>query len=292
MGEITKISWCDHTFNPWIGCTKVSEGCRNCYAERDNLRFGWVDRWGKSAPRKLTSDANWKKPLNWAKKAKEEGVIRMVFCASLADVFDAEVDQSWKERLWELIAETSLYGSLEWLILTKRPENIDEMLHPAWLDNPPDDIRIGVTAEDQNNTHRIYELLTAWSGKNFVSYEPALGEIDISYSLNGCPERDVYGEWYQTRHPVDWVIMGGESGPNARPMHPDWARSVRDQCQAAGVPFFFKQWGEWYPTRPFDPKPMEDVPCHQWNGGICAWKVGKKNAGHLLDGSEWREFPE
>lgn len=262
MAEKTGIAWTDHTFNPWIGCTKVSAGCKFCYAERDNKRFGWVDGWGKGAMRKRTSAANWEKPIQWARKASGEGVTRRVFCASLADVFDPEVPHEWRTDLFRLIVtiKENFGNALEWLILTKRPENIADMLTvhlPC--------IRLGVTAEDQENADkRILLLLENWRGKNFVSYEPALGAVDFSYYLNGCPERvsarsyvtrdmaldagypemegsQISGdEWQQTAPPIQWVIAGSESGSN-RKTDIDWLRSVRDQCAVARAPFFLKQ---------------------------------------------------
>jgi protein gp37 len=249
MGQ-TAISWTatvlsdgttlpGYTFNPWIGCTKVSEGCRLCYAETQNKRYGWTSGWGKGAPRKRTSAANWKKPLEWAKQAVKDRVTRRVFCASLADVFDPEVDQDWRDDLLELMYEASeTIGGLEWLVLTKRPENISEMLNYHLLAIAPDWLRIGVTVEHQNQIDRYATLAKAWRGKNFVSYEPALGPLQIifaTYSLE-----------------IDWVICGGESGAGCRPMDLNWARDARDQCQIAGVPFFFKQIGG-FPNKRDDP---------------------------------------
>jgi len=196
MGEKTGIQWCDHTFNPWIGCTKVSDGCKFCYAERDNNRYKWVDGWGEGKQRRRTSGENWKKPLQWAKAAIKAGVVRRVFCASLADVFDADVPQIWRENLWDLIRETALIeeneihtSGLEWLILTKRPENIRRLLPLEWQDYPPYYIRLGVTAENQEMAdYRIPKLLEVWSGKNFVSVEPMLEDIDISKYIGYNPK--------------------------------------------------------------------------------------------------------
>ena len=240
MGETTGITWTDHTFNPWIGCTKVSQGCAHCYAETQNHCYNWTAGWGPGAPRKRTSVANWLKPLVWARKAAKSGEYRRVFCASLADVFDAEVPGVWRDDLWQLIQECSgqsVMGGLEWLLLTKRPENINAMLPNEWLESPPDFIRIGVTAENQEMfAERWGHLCQAWGGLNFISYEPALGPLDISYA------------WKQ----IDWIICGGESGPGCRPMELLWARDLRDQCHRAGIPFFFKQIGG-HPNKQHDP---------------------------------------
>lgn len=274
MGEKTKISWCDHTFNPWIGCTKVSTGCRHCYAETQNARFRWNGGWGKGQPRRRTSKKNWAKVLDWDRWASVEDKPRRVFCASLADVFDGEVDQEWRNDLWKLIDDTP---HLEWLILTKRPEHIMDMLPKAWLISPPDHIRIGVTVEDQAAAEeRIPLLLQSWGGRNFLSCEPLLGAVEISYYLSGCVEQvsdrqyvtrdmardagdmalegSLYSEeeWEPTTQPIDWVIVGGESGPGCRPMNLQWARDLRYQCLSERVPFFFKQIGG-HPDKFHDP---------------------------------------
>lgn len=245
MGETTGISWCDHTFNPWIGCTKVSQGCKFCYAETQNKRYNWTAGWGPGQPRKRTSAENWKKPIQWAKNAVKDGVIRRVFCASLADVFDLEAPRGARFDLWELIHKCEVIryeaplalGKLEWLILTKRPENIEDMMPAVWLENPPPYIRLGVTCEDQENADkRIPVLLKVWRGKNFVSYEPAIGPLHM------------YGSYW----PIDWIIVGGESGASCRPFDPEWARHIHWQCRNAGIPFFMKQLGG-FPDKHHDP---------------------------------------
>jgi protein gp37 len=222
MGEITGIAWTDHTFNPWIGCTKISAGCKNCYAARDNNRYRWVGEWGKDY--RLTSDENWKKPIRWAENAVTDGVTRRVFCASLSDVFDNKVCQEWRDRLWILIDATYAIGGLEWLILTKRPENIKDM-YPNGLYGEPS-IRMGVTAENQEMfDKRLPILMNHWRGKNFVSVEPMLSRINIE----------------QQAFHLDWVIAGCESGSSGRECRPEWARDLRDQCGWYSIPFFLKQ---------------------------------------------------
>ena len=174
MGEKTGIAWCDHTFNSWIGCAKVSAGCQNCYAEKLAHFHGWVKEWGKDY--RLTSDANWKKPIQWAKNAVRDGVVRRVFCASLADVFDANVSWVWLAKLFALIQETEAIGGLEWLILTKRPENIKRVHTIEAFTN----IRLGITAENQEMfDKRMPIFLDAWSGNNFISVEPMLSGVHI-----------------------------------------------------------------------------------------------------------------
>jgi protein gp37 len=263
MGEKTKIGWCAYqmpdgrtipgdTFNAWIGCTKVSQGCKLCYAESQNKRYNWnPDGWGVGAPRKVTSTANWNKPLQWAKEAVKAGVTRRVFCASLADVFDPEVDHNIRLQLWDLIQQSGEeIGGLEWLLLTKRIENAADMLPVEWLENPPDYIRLGVTTEDQENANkRTPDLFDVWSGKNFISYEPALGPLRLN-DVGGW--RDPAYWWGKTLR-YDWVICGGESGAGCRPMDLAWARDVHHQCELAKVPFFMKQLGG-FPDKQDDPE--------------------------------------
>lgn len=225
MGEITSISWTDHTFNPWIGCQKVSPGCDNCYAEAlMDKRWGKV-QWGPHGERKRTSAANWKLPLRWDRAAAAAGKRAKVFCASLADWLDNQVPREWRYNLWELIDATP---NLNWLLLTKRIENY-HALAPWHLNRYPKNVWLGITAEDQKHYDRRMKILvTIPAALRFVSYEPALGPIE---------------EVYVGGHAPDWIIMGGESGANARPMDLDWARDLRDRCEEAEIAFHFKQWG-------------------------------------------------
>lgn len=257
MAANTKIEWAHHTFNPWIGCSKVSAGCANCYAEEMmDRRFGKAT-WGDNGTRVRTSEANWKKPLAWNKAAEAAGVRHRVFCASLADVFEdrprSGLDR-WRVELFELILATPC---LDWLLLTKRPEHAHAMMLSA-LDEigqntvwPMPNIWIGTSVENQEQADkRIPALLSVPAKVRFLSMEPLLGPVnlaDLAFwvdpkdgSIIACEDRDP-----EDFPHIHWVIVGGESGHDARPMHPDWVRSLRDQCAAAGVPFFFKQWGEW-----------------------------------------------
>lgn len=283
MAENSQIEWCDHTFNPWIGCTKVSAG-------------------GPEGVRVRTSVANWKKPLKWNEQAKAARRRFSVFCASLADVFEDKPDQpemdEWRRDLFALIDATP---NLDWLLLTKRPENVQRLWPFGWYDEQftwPN-VRLGTSVENQEQADkRIPELLQI-PAKNFLSMEPLLGPVDIEdwlYERYGCggefANRDC-AECSWQLNTIDWVIVGGESGPNARPMHPNWARSLRDQCQEAGVPFFFKQWGEWSPDCICGRKNIcqtVDRPKPGSNGVM--FRCGKKRAGRLLDSREWNEFPE
>jgi protein gp37 len=228
--EGTGISWADLTFNPWIGCQKVSPACDNCYAETlATTRLGVA--WGPGAERRRTAPGNWSKPARWNRYAEEAGIRLKVFCASLADVFDNAVDPLWREELGALIHRTP---ALDWMLLTKRIGNVRTMA-PSMFGRPvPPNVALGVTVPNQDEADRdLPRALAIKQGlgirRLFLSMEPLLGTVDISRFLQG----------------VDLVIVGGESGRDARPMNPVWAESLRDQCAEAGVPFHFKQWGEW-----------------------------------------------
>lgn len=290
MGENSKIEWCDHTFNPWMGCTKVSDGCKHCYAETlMDKRWGKV-QWGPQGERVRTSAGYWQQPLKWNRQAKADGVRRRVFCASLADVFeDRQELEPWRIDLMKLIEQTTW---LDWLLLTKRPENVVRQIELAqdqagagidawgWLLRTG--VWIGTSVEDQKTANeRIPRLLAIPAAVRFLSVEPLLGSVDFMQVLTPASPDALRG--------IQWVIVGGESGQAARPMHPDWVRSIRDRCQAAGIPFFFKQWGEWWPHEQgqWIPSPLinHDVPDDEF------YKVGKHAAGRLLDGRVWNQFP-
>ena len=317
MGE-TKIEWADFTFNPWIGCTKVSPACDHCYAEGWAKRSGVV-KWGAGEPRRRTTDANWAKPLAWDRAAARAGVRRRVFCASLADVFDSEVPNEWRDDLFhKLICRTP---NLDWLLLTKRPQVARRYFEPYRVKGPPPNVWLGTTVEDQKMADlRIPILLSIPARVRFLSIEPMLGAVDITPWVGDVVGASTFTDRHGIRrcdithapmHGIDWVIAGGESGPHARPSHPDWFRSLRDQCQSAGVPFFFKQWGEWAPGEcaPGPPTrtertaeffngrwrigaltPRQSEELHR-DDGPDLYRVGKARAGALLDGREWREFP-
>lgn len=222
MGENSAISWCDATFNPWIGCTKVSTGpqgaCEHCYAERDNNRRGWVPGWGAGIPRRRTK--TWGEPVKWDRKAAETGYRPRVFCASLADVFDNEVDPAWRVDLFDLIRRTP---NLRWMLLTKRIGNAAKML-PTWWSLPHVGLMATLATQEEwdRDFPKLMALPAAWHG---VSAEPLLGRI-----------------WIGDAKP-DWIITGGESGPMFRDTPVDWVRSLRDQCARNGVAFHHKQWG-------------------------------------------------
>ncbi|MBX9900817.1 MAG: phage Gp37/Gp68 family protein [Burkholderiaceae bacterium] len=298
MTKNTKIEWAHHTFNPWIGCTKVSPACDQCYAENMMDTRLKVVKWGAGHDRKRTSESNWQQPIKWDTEAKKLGVRHRVFCASLADVFDNEVPEEWRDDLFKLIEATP---NLDWLLLTKRIGNVGNMLPvPFDLDRLYPNVWIGATICSQEEADRdIPKLLRIPAAKRFLSIEPLLGFIDLHMRGNLFEDDD--GAPYQF---VDWVIVGGESGNQARPMHPEWVRSLRDQCVTARVSFLFKQWGEWCPeTVHCTDKAAESAlyiatdgetrpaAFGARNGATTIQRVGKKASGRLLDGREWNEVP-
>ncbi|OXR48132.1 hypothetical protein PuT2_13995 [Pusillimonas sp. T2] len=315
MSENTKIEWCDHTFNPWIGCTKVGPGCDNCYAEADFDKRRHVVSWGAGQPRKRTAASTWRNPLAWNRNHEQffakHGRRQRVFCASLADVFDNAVDPQWRADLFRLIEATP---NLDWLLLTKRIGNVPNMLPlPFDFDRHFPNVWIGATVVSQQEADRdIPKLLQVPARVRFLSMEPLLGPVDVEDFLYiehphciGFVPSTRYDHGYCDRcaghesdpihtspkGKVDWVIVGGESGPGARPMHPDWARSLRDQCQAAGVPFLFKQWGEWAP-HPEIIDASQGALFHRFEDGAWMQRDGKKAAGRMLDGCTWDQFPD
>ena len=375
MAEQSKIEWCDSTFNSWIGCTKVSQACDHCYAEAMmDTRMGRV-KWGAGQARSRTSAAYWKQPLKWNTQPFFQcgdcgwrgtseleamrdvdspkhlvcmncisGNItptrRRVFCASLADVFDNEVDPVWRADLFELIRLTP---NLDWLLLTKRIGNASAMIYDTrrsvdfdtrrelWLfcktwgnnEHVPANVWLGATVCNQQEAdHYVPKLLATPAAKRFLSIEPMLGPVDLLKSgdtlcrCDGCLSMASQHPEHAGLQRIDWIICGGESGPRARPSHPDWFRSLRDQCAAAGVPFMFKQWGTFAPDSMLDNscrgtlmlpdgtemKDLVDVgaanPEHEVQRLLNSrgpWQhmsaVGKKAAGRLLDGIKHKGVP-
>lgn len=292
MSANSKIEWTDHTWNPWMGCTAVSPACDHCYAEdMMDRRYGRV-RWGAGEDRARTSSANWREPLKWNRMAKEAGRIDRVFCLSLGDIWDNEVDPLWRAQAFEVMEQTP---NLIWLLLSKRIGNAVKMCDPRGGNRfLPPNAALGATMVNQDEWDRdCLKLLEAGRALGalftFASIEPMLGPIQMREEI------------------PDWIIVGGESGSNARPMHPDWVRAIRDQCAGAGVPFFFKQWGEFVPSVTDDYG--DGVACHQ-DGADCAkfedpdcrypvidahgrefWRVGKRHAGRMLDGRTHDDMP-
>jgi len=317
MADQSQIEWTDATWNPIRGCSRVSEGCRNCYAERVAARFSGVGKPYEGLVRRSPSGAGgWTgevrfiedrlaDPLHWKKP-------RRIFVNSMSDLFHEKVQDEWIDRIFAVMA---LCPQHTFQVLTKRPERMRE-----WFDNtgrdgvavtakypefeafkrvslaetmwPLPNVWLGVSVEDQTTAdERIPLLMQTPAAVRWVSYEPALGPVDFNNYLP--PDLNAFTDWKG----LDWIVAGGESGPGARPTHPDWFRSVRDQCVAAGVPFFFKQWGAWSPgwqASQIKSGSLIHTPCQLLDHEGCtvgAFRVGKRAAGRLLDGREWNEFP-
>ena len=293
MGK-SKIEWTEATWNPLSGCTKISDGCKNCYAEKMANRLkamgakGYENGFAVTLhPDRLDEPLKRKKPT-------------MYFVCSMGDLFHEDVPSEFIRKVWIIMIEARQHT---FQVLTKRPDRMAEFLkthapvramtgETYGKDFLPKNIWIGVTAENQEQADkRIPILLDTPAAVRFVSIEPMLGEINLQKlhrkMVNGAPA-------YPCNEPylfdLDWVIVGGETGTNARPMHPDWVRSIQKQCEESKVPFFFKQWGE-YKTLP-QGKSVTGYKSHFWQDGRQAVRVGKKQAGHLLDGVEYREMPE
>lgn len=232
MSDKTAIAWTDHTFNPWMGCHKVSQGCKHCYAETLTTNRMGLDVWGLTGSRKRTSPQLWNRPRRWNREATEANEVRRVFCASLADVFEDYVNpdgtgpNDWRPDLWAIFRECP---QLDFQLLTKRPENIAKMLPDDWdtafpgFDYYPN-VWLGTSIEDNRVVERAPQLVANKAIVHFVSYEPAIGP---------CDKLDLTD--------IEWLIAGGESGPGYRPMDLDWVRDIRRRCEAGSTTFFFKQ---------------------------------------------------
>lgn len=255
---------------------KVSPACKHCYAESWAKRVG-LGLWGARAPRRFFSDAHWREPLKWNRDAAAAGERRRVFCASMADVFEARDDLNpWRERLWPLIEATPF---LDWLLLTKRPEHVGDCV--PWGRRWPNNVWLGTTVETQHWAEkRLPVLLEYPAAVRFASCEPLLGALDLRRWLRLAPRR------------LDWVIVGGESGHKARPMNPAWACGLRDQCAHAGVPFHFKQWGHWRPDDGMQGDTRARMLVRTINGArVTLVRLGKHAAGRELDGKTWDGLP-
>lgn len=326
----SKIEWTDAVWNPVSGCTKLSEGCRNCYAERMSKRLAGRCGYPKDEPFKVTLHPDkLADPLKWKKP-------RRIFVNSMSDLFHQDVPFEFIDKVFATMFDA---GQHTFMILTKRPDRMMKYLSPdnprytaskvfkLTKDNagsfdcdlplPLPNVWLGVSVENQVTAdERIPLLLQTPAEGRFISAEPLLGPVDLSPWL-GISRFEEGAQWVRdTGADFDWVIVGGESGPKARPMHPDWVKSLRDQCQAAETKFFFKQWGEWFV--PEDGSEACRVCGCTWNNacdGGCYWaepglcsncvgkpipdyravkylRVGKKQAGHELDGQTWNELPE
>lgn len=301
------ISWCEETWNPIRGCTRVSDGCRFCYAERQAARFSGPGQSYEGLVRSTSLGPQWtgkirlveehlNDPLRWRKP-------RRIFVNSMSDLFHPGVPDGFLLRIVEvmLLAPQHTYQ-----VLTKRPDRMRDALmrwaHGGIKITRARHIWFGVSVEDQATAdERIPLLLETPAAVRWVSYEPALGPIDFRSWMvfDGDYER---AEWNLTRYgasqPLSWIVAGGESGPGARPAHPAWFRQVRDQCGQASIPFHFKQQGDWlhagqiYYDHPLWRYTMRADDRHNWDDGSVSYRVGKRSVGRLLDGRVWDEFPE
>jgi len=234
--------------------------------------------WGKTASRRFFSDAHWKEPLVWNQEGQAQRTRRRVFCASMADVFERRAElNAQRQRLWTLIEATPW---LDWLLLTKRPQNIHGMV--PWVDKWPENVWLGTTVENQRYAdERLPYLLHHNAVVRFLSCEPLLGPLDLT-------------QWFRRKglQPIDWVIAGGESGPGARPMHPDWPTRLLHQCQAANVAFHFKQWGHWVPAELVADAARIDLLKLAEERPVSMVRLGKKEAGRILQGTTWDGVPD
>lgn len=290
MAEQTGIEWTHHTWSPWWGCTKVSDGCKNCYADTLSNRWGFKI-WGPNADRRFFGDKHWNDPIRWNRAAEAAGERRRVF-PSMCDPFERRQDlEEPRARMFDLIDKTPW---LDWLLVTKRPENIDPMWPMCWK-KPKRNIWLLTSVEDQATADvRIPALLkcAAMGSILGLSMEPLLGPVDLTrFAAHSMVPRAI---------PLDWIIVGGESGHGARPMQPAWVRRLRAQAIAAGIPFFFKQWGEFVPAY-MKARGLvgENGECYSlfdahdnFNADEFCVRVGKKEAGRSLEGRTWDEFPE
>lgn len=315
MGEHTGIEWAHHTLNLWVGCSKVNKLCQNCYAERSTFakvrRADGIELWGAKADRRLVSEKTVNQVYRWNQAALEDGERRRVFCSSLSDILEDRRDLDRPRfNLWKIVEDCQ---GLNFLLLSKRPENFARFTPRSWRDGSwPSNAWAGTSAGDQETAEdAIPKLIDAarMAPVLFVSIEPMVGPID--FSAIRIHDDELGARWRVLEDALSWVIVGGESGPDARPMHPDWPRSIRDQCVDAGVPFFFKQWGGWsavYDRDVDDPDwgrcdvVRDSTPRGRWlnlSGGhgfhgdrvVRVDRIGKKAAGRELDGRTWDQTP-
>lgn len=278
----TKIEWADMTINPVVGCSKCSPGCDNCYAERFATRLAKNPATAQKYAVVIDEHGKWTGNFNvdltpFASLPKKS---KRIFIGSMCDIFHENASYNW--FLW-IVHRMSQYPQHTFILLTKRPQRMNKFISLTretdtdcglW---PLPNLWIGVTVCNQAEAdEKIPVLRVIPAAKRLVSVEPMIGPVEIGKYL------------YDTQY-IDWVICGGETGPGARPMHPDWVRSLRDQCQQARVPFFFKSWGEWSADYTYDDA-IRTLGAYVADTPFA--RIGKKRAGRLLDGVEHNEFPE
>lgn len=315
MGEVSAIAWTDATFNAWWGCTKVlgkdgrPSACDHCYAaDLDHHYHGANDHW-EDHPRKLFAEKHWNEPLKWQRKAAAEGNRTRVFAMSMGDIFeylplfkseDGRTLDTERARLWVMIEATP---NLDWLLLTKRPQNMNRMAPKSWATGWPHNVIAMATVESEDTVWRIKKILEVPAQRRGLSMEPLFSEVNINPFMPPHQIGQLPGKGWQAsaisstdKIGLDWIITGGESGPHARPGHIDWYRSLRDQANAAGAAFHFKQWGNWIHEFAYNDLPSVGRPkilsSHTWEDGTRSFRFGNKHAtGRLLDGREWNEYP-
>lgn len=310
----TKIEWTDYTVNFWWGCTEVSPACAHCYARTlSKLYSHGRASWGRDGLRWIRTEAVLAELKRYNHRAAKAGVIRRVFINSMSDTFEDRADLAEaRAALFEMVEKCP---RLIFQLLTKRPENVPGMAPAEWRGGWPANVWMGTTVEDQARAEeRIPALLAIPARVRFLSCEPMVGPVDMRL-LEACPRCTPPGDpgcpyclgRYGINRGIHWVICGGESGAKARPMHPDWARGLRDQCDAVGVPYFFKQWGEWAPHKARAGGDLggdmrrgkvrhvyadREPDGHFRRGDVHMERVGKHAAGRQLDGVEHSAFPE
>jgi protein gp37 len=257
VAEHTRIAWADGTFNSWWGCTRITKACKNCYAEAQSRRFG-ESVWGDNAPRRFFGDKHWNEPIRWNRKAEKEGVQRRIFAGSMCDVFEDRRDLFFpRMRLFRLVEDTPF---LTWMFCTKRPQNYHRLLPASWLGGPRPNVWLLATASDQDEFDTAAnELIRVPAMVRGISVEPMLGPISRAqqwmqrgWFRSPCPAHtkrfelecvDCIRQPTQDLPRINWVVVGGESGPGARPVQSSWVRALRDQCADTRTAFFFKQMG-------------------------------------------------
>lgn len=279
MSDSSAIEWTDATWNPVTGCTKVSQGCKNCYAERDWTRLSanpksvyYLRKFTDVAVHPERLDA----PLRWTKP-------RRIFVNSMSDLFHEDVPGDFIDALLDVIKRCGHLGRGHvFQVLTKRA---DRMLRFMRHYKPIDNLWLGVSVEDQASAdERIPLLLQTPAAVRWISAEPLLGPISFEGRWVEYESPAIHENWLER---LNWVVAGGESGPAARPSHPDWFRSLRDQCGAVGTAFFFKQWGEWVSVSEVGAKGAH----HHFDDGATVRRAGKHVAGRRLDGRTHDEYP-
>jgi protein gp37 len=322
MAENTEISWARHTANLWWGCQEVHAGCDNCYARvLDNVRGGGTPHWGKDSHRLYIKQV-WKDLPKFQKMAAAAGIMEAVFVNSMSDIFEKPhwvVDREGagvmygpvseggkvspastdllRQRLFNEI-DAGLYPNLLMLLLTKRPGNIPKYIPESWREGAPQNVMYGTSIVDNKTKDEMLPRLLDAAGRRFLSLEPLLGPVEFSDASKRIDYLRALGK--PALAGIEWVIVGGESGFGARPMHPDWVRSLRNQCAECGVAFHFKQWGEYLPEcqateeqkELYRKRRIQFPSPHNPSKINTYYKLGKSLSGHLLDGVAYRAVPE